>query len=83
MDHNISGAAAAECRRAASRHITDACAHYESLPPGERWSALSELSQEMDRQLAPFLIRTAGELSEECGGLPARPELLRRALGLG
>jgi len=82
MDHNISGAAA-ECRRAASRHITEACNHYDALPANERWRALSSLSQEMDRQLAPFLIRTAGELSEECGGMPTRPELLRRALGLG
>ncbi len=82
MDHNISGAAA-ECRRAVSRHITETCDHYESLPVKERWGALSSFSREMDRLLAPILIRTAGELSEECGGLPTRPELLRRALGLG
>ncbi|QMU66969.1 hypothetical protein [Streptacidiphilus sp. P02-A3a] len=82
MDHNISGAAA-ECRRAVSRNIAETCNHYEALPAKERWGALSSLCREMDRLLAPFLIRTAGELSEECGGLPSRPDLLRRALGLG
>ena len=81
MDHNVSGTAA-ECRRAASQHLAEACAHFEALPAGERWSALTSLSREMDRQLAPFVIRTAGELTEECGGVPAGPELLRRALGL-
>ncbi len=66
----------------ASRLLAGVFGELEMLPPDRRWARMTALCDRMDRELAPFLIRAAGELSEEKGMLPSRPERLGRALGV-